>query len=66
MLVKKGVQIGSRNLIVFSAEIFVFRWLQGIPFEQRFDWAAIIATIPLVARGQRSAGRSERCPKMGL
>src|SRR5436305_15182214 len=33
MLVKKGGRITSRNWLVFSTEIVVFQWSQGIPSE---------------------------------
>src|ERR1700730_13525952 len=44
----------------------VLRNLRLVPFMMRSPPIIVVATIPLVAGGQCSAGRSECCPRMGL
>src|SRR5437868_14480591 len=57
MLVKKGGRITSRNWLVFSTEIDLFRWLQGIPVEQR--WRDLYSGRP--TRCNMSEKRGSEC-----
>src|SRR5215467_9136803 len=56
MLVKKGSSQSSRNLLVCNAEIYVFGWLQGIPFE-RFLLILTVAAPPS-APTRQTVGRN--------